>query len=76
MPAPKISQTRAKKYLTSGQLRERWGNCSHMFIQRRIKSDPLMPRPKRFGGSRIRFFDIEEIEAYERLGVAAPGGVA
>jgi hypothetical protein len=40
-----------KVYLTAAQLRERYGGVSHMWIERRLKSDPAFPRPKKFGGS-------------------------
>ena len=56
-----------KRYLTVAQLRERYGNVSHMWIERRLKSDPTFPRPKKFGNSALRLFDLDEIESYERL---------
>jgi predicted DNA-binding transcriptional regulator AlpA len=59
-----------KTYLTAKQLRARWGNCSHMFIERRLQRDPAFPRPRKLGGSSIRLWDIEEIESYERAAVA------
>ena len=71
MPAPRIDPKRAKKYITATQLRERWGGVSHMFIERLLKTDPKMPRWVKFA-ERIRFFDIDEIEAYERSKVVAP----
>jgi predicted DNA-binding transcriptional regulator AlpA len=55
-----------KVYLTAAQLRERYGGVSHMWIERRLKSDPAFPRPKKFGGSALRMFALDEIEAYER----------
>ena len=70
MPAPRIDPKRAKKYITATQLRERWGGVSHMFIERLLKTDPKMPRWVKFA-ERIRFFDIDEIEAYERSEVVA-----
>jgi predicted DNA-binding transcriptional regulator AlpA len=52
------------------QLRERWGGCSHMLIERRLRNDPDFPKPVRLGGgekgSGWRFFDEAEIESYER----------
>ena len=54
-----------KRYLSTNQLRERWGNCSHMLIVRRVQDDPSMPRPIKLG-KRVNFFDLEEIERYER----------
>jgi hypothetical protein len=55
----------SKIYLTTAQLRRRWGGCSAMFIERRLKDDPAMPRPMKLG-LRIRFFDLNAIENYER----------
>ena len=52
------------KYITTSQLRERWGNCSQMTIERKIKSDENFPKSYNF--LRIRMFDLAEIEAYER----------
>jgi predicted DNA-binding transcriptional regulator AlpA len=54
-----------KKYITATQLRERWGNVSHMFICRLLQSDPNFPRPMKLSG-RLRFFDVAAIEDYER----------
>lgn len=52
------------KYMTTAQLRARWGNCSQMTIERKIKNDKNFPRSHNF--LRIRMFDIAEIEEYER----------
>lgn len=65
------NQQTAKGYITSAMLRARWGNCSHMFIERRLKDDPAFPRPMKLGGSSIRLWDEAEITAYERACVAA-----
>jgi hypothetical protein len=51
------------RFLTTRQLRHRWGDCSHMFIERRLKADPDMPQPDYFG--RLRFFRLSKIETYE-----------
>jgi hypothetical protein len=53
-----------KKYLTSTQLRARYGNRSEMWLTRIMRSDTDFPRPIFIG--RYRFWDIAEIEAYER----------
>jgi predicted DNA-binding transcriptional regulator AlpA len=66
------TQRRQKKYLTMNQLRERWGNCSHMSIERWMQADPDFPRPMRLGGkARVRLWDEAAVEAYERASVAA-----
>jgi predicted DNA-binding transcriptional regulator AlpA len=59
-------QSHRGKKITVTQLRERWGCCSHMTIERRIKTDADFPKPFKLGG-RLRFFDLDEIERYERL---------
>jgi predicted DNA-binding transcriptional regulator AlpA len=61
-----MSKKKSKKeFIRTNQLRKRWGGCSHMFIERRLKSDPTFPRPVKFGG-RLRLWDLDEVEAYER----------
>lgn len=64
MPKTQRTTPTEKKYLSTNQLRERWGGVSHMFIQRRVHEDPRFPKPKKFGG-RIRFWLETEIEEYE-----------
>jgi hypothetical protein len=58
-----------KRYLTFNQLRERWGNCSAMFVERKLKSDPSFPKPMRLSGARLRLFDEDDVERYERASV-------
>jgi hypothetical protein len=59
---------RDRKFIGVPELRERWNDCSHMFVERKIKNDPTLPKVY-YIGSR-RFFDLDEIEAYERNHVA------
>lgn len=73
MSAPKTDPKR--KFITAPQLRERWGDCSHMFIERLLKSDPTMPRPVKLG-TRYRFFDLAAIERYERSRIYAGNDAA
>ena len=61
----------ARFYLTAKQLRARYGGRSHMWIERRLLSDPTFPRPAYFG--RFRFWALDEIEAWERAAIAARG---
>ena len=60
-----------KTYLTAAQLRKRYGNRSHMWIERRLLSDSTFPRPAYFG--RFRFWALDEIETWERAAIAARG---
>jgi len=52
------------KYLSAAQLRARYGGVSHMWIERRLKTDARFPHPQKFG--RLRFWDLDKIETYER----------
>jgi hypothetical protein len=54
------------------KLRKRWNGCSHMFIERKIKTDPTFPKPYRPG--RLRLFALDEIEDYERASVTRKEG--
>jgi len=53
-----------KKYITTKQLRERWGNCSHMTIERKLEKDETFPKP--YFLTRVRMWDLADIEEYER----------
>jgi predicted DNA-binding transcriptional regulator AlpA len=67
-----MSPGKTDKYLTAIQLRQRWGGCSHMFIERRLASDPDFPRPIKLGG-RKRLFALDQVEKYERKFIARSG---
>jgi predicted DNA-binding transcriptional regulator AlpA len=54
----------SKRYLTAAQLRWRYGNRSEMWLARIMRADPDFPRPIHIG--RFRFWDLADIEAYER----------
>jgi predicted DNA-binding transcriptional regulator AlpA len=56
--------TAGKTWLSARQVRERYGGRSAMWIERRLKADPRFPRPTKFG--RLRFWDRDAIEAWER----------
>jgi hypothetical protein len=63
----KTARKRKKKFIGMVELRERWNDCSHMFIENKIRNDPNFPSVYRIG--RHRFFDEEELEKYERQSV-------
>jgi hypothetical protein len=63
---------RLKKYLTLNQLCERWGDCTSMSIERKLRDDPTFPQPVRLLDGRMRYFDLAAIEAYERNAAARP----
>ena len=54
-------------FIGMAKLRKRWGGCSHMFIERKLKNDPTFPRPYHPG--RRRLFALDEVEEYERRSV-------
>jgi hypothetical protein len=52
-------------YLTTPQLQSRWGDCSHMLIERH-KDDPDFPKPFQPGGPGApRLWPLSQIVAYE-----------
>ncbi len=63
--------TVTKRFITTAQLRHRWGDCSHMMIERGLASDPTFPKPVKLGGGRLRFWALDQVEAYERGKAAA-----
>lgn len=50
-------------YLNAGQVRARYGSCSHMFLIRRMQ-DSGFPAPTYFG--RLRFWRLSDLEAWEQ----------
>jgi predicted DNA-binding transcriptional regulator AlpA len=61
-PAPVPATAR---FISAPQVCDRYGGRSHMWLERKLQNDPKFPRPKCFG-SRVRFFDLRELESYER----------
>jgi hypothetical protein len=57
-----------RKFIGISKLRERWNDCSHMFVERKIRGDPNFPKIYRIG--RRRLFALDEIEEYERASIA------
>lgn len=68
-----ISVSPDARYLTAGQIRERFG-VSDMFLWRAMRHNGF-PKPVRFGGPKSArhwlLSDIEEWERQRRLGAAA-----
>jgi len=52
-------------YINARQLRDRYGGVSHMWIERKLTSDPEFPTPTYFGTR--RYWTLAEIEAWERV---------
>jgi hypothetical protein len=59
-----IHNPNCRKWITSAQLRERFGNVSEAWPGRQMEKDPDFPRFKKFG--RYKFWNLAEIEQYER----------
>jgi hypothetical protein len=51
-------------YLSAPQVLARYGGRSHMWLERKLETEPRFPRPIYFG--RLRFFRIADLERYER----------
>jgi predicted DNA-binding transcriptional regulator AlpA len=52
-------------WITVGQLRVRYGGMSNAWVDQKILNDPAFPKPHYFG-SKLRFFNLSEVEAFER----------
>lgn len=50
--------------IPTAQVRRRYGNCSHMWVERRLKDDPDFPRPVYIAGS--RFWRLGHLASWER----------
>jgi hypothetical protein len=61
-----------KKYLTFNQVCARWGDCTSMSLERKLRDDPSFPKPVRLLDGRRRYFELSAIEAYERNAAAKP----
>src|ERR1019366_4546840 len=59
----RISVSEDTSYLTAGQVRVRYGSCSHMWLIRRMQ-DSGFPAPAYFG--RRRFWRLSDLESWER----------
>jgi hypothetical protein len=44
---------------------------SHVWLAKKILSDPTFPRPLTFGSSSFRYFRLADVEAWERTFVKA-----
>jgi|NGEPerStandDraft_6_1074524.scaffolds.fasta_scaffold408591_1 predicted DNA-binding transcriptional regulator AlpA len=58
-------------YITARQLRHRYGDVSHMWIERRIADDPDFPKPVYFGPR--RHWLLAALETWERVKAAKNG---
>jgi hypothetical protein len=53
------------KWMSSVQLRARYGGKSHMWIIRNLKNNPDFPKPSYDG--RMQIFSVAEFDAYDKL---------
>jgi hypothetical protein len=63
-------QQTGKKYVGTPGLCARWNDCSVMTLERKLKNDPDFPRPIQLTRGGHRLWDLQEIEAYERMAAA------
>ncbi len=56
-------------FVKMADLRVRYGGVSHMWVERRLKSDATFPRPALLVGKR-RFWRLNDLEAWERSAAA------
>jgi predicted DNA-binding transcriptional regulator AlpA len=63
-----MSEVANKSFLTSAQVRARYGNVSFMWIERRLADDSAFPKPTKMG--RLRFWKLADLEAWERTQAA------
>jgi hypothetical protein len=50
--------------IPTSQVRSRYGNVSHMWVERRLKDDPNFPRPLYI--AKRRYWRLAELIAWER----------
>ena len=67
-----VTEPAPQRYLTSRQVRERYGKVSHMWIERRMRDASGFPQPVRLGGAR-RFWRLTDLEKWEAQRLAAAG---
>jgi predicted DNA-binding transcriptional regulator AlpA len=67
---PAMPVTIPDVYLRTRQVQQRYGNCSAMWIERRLATDPAFPRPVYFG--RYRFWKLSDLEAWEKAQAEEP----
>ena len=63
-------ETKGKKFIGTAKLCARWDDCSAMTIERKLRDDESFPKP--YYITRVRMWDLEEIEAYERKASREP----
>jgi len=64
-----------KRYLTSRQVRERYGDRSAMWLWRKLKYDPRFPR-RMVMGKNLHLFDEDQLDAYDATLREAPDATA
>lgn len=62
-------ENQSEIYLKTAQVRQRYGHCSKMWIERRMK-DSAFPQPVYFGA--LRFWRESDLLAWERAQIKAP----
>jgi predicted DNA-binding transcriptional regulator AlpA len=66
MDLPMPENPKAKHFIGIRAVRQRYGDRSHMWVNRKLAGDPDFPKPNKLGG-RLRLWDVDELEQWERL---------
>ena len=53
-----------KRYLQTAQVRRRYGNCSAMWVYRKVRFDPAFPKPLVI--NQRHFFSVDELDLYDQ----------
>ncbi len=71
---PKKRRTKkcCKRYLTTKQVQYRYGDVSHMWVERRLRDDPDFPRYVKRG--RLRFWREAALDEWDALCAARGRG--
>jgi hypothetical protein len=58
-------------WISTNQVLARYGGRSQMWLHRTLKSNATFPKPVKFG--RLKFFKLEDLQAYEQSVAAGKG---
>lgn len=65
------------QYLTSAQVRARYGGCSQMWLHRKLQNpNSGFPQPVKLGGGRLRYWRLSELVAWEKASALGAGAQA
>ena len=67
-----MSDKKSKRKLTARQVQHRYGDVSHMWVERRLKDDPTFPKFTKYG--RLRMWNEDELDEWDRICAARGRG--